>query len=37
MNPQLESIVDDVWSYIAVMLFLSIQAFGLGLCLGLLW
>ena len=37
MNQQLERILDNAYMYIAVMVFLSIESFGLGIVIGLLW
>ena len=37
MNPLVERILVTEWLYVAVMIFLSIEAFGLGVILGFLW
>jgi hypothetical protein len=37
MNPTIERILMTEWQYIASVLFLCVQAFGLGLVMGLAW
>ena len=37
MNPTVTHVLETEWLYIAVLVFASIQAFGLGIVIGFLW